>query len=121
MFNQTKLKQYAKIINLPLEEAQIVLHNQSKYLRLSPEFLLKSFIVVSEAQKESGAKKATLLKYTSKNILIVKYKDEIVDLYLVQKYGYLKISNTMKINHNVKISKSAIENFIKSNQIKRAE
>jgi hypothetical protein len=121
MFNQTKLKQYAKIINLPLEEAEKVLRNQSKYLKISAEFLLKSFVVVSEAQKEIEAKKVEILKYTSKNILIVKYKDEILDLYLKENFGYLKISNAMKINHNIKISKSAIENFIKSNNIERVE
>lgn len=119
MFNAIKMKRYAKIIGLDEEKAEEVLRNQAKYLRVNPDHLLKSFIVIEEAKKAQEQEKAKLLKYTTKNLLIAKYKDEIIDLYLNQDFGYLKISRAMKINHNATISKSAIENFIKSNNIER--
>lgn len=120
MFNEQRLKRYAKIVGIESDQAETVLRNQAKYLRVNPDLLLKSFTVVDQAKQESEAKKAELLKYTSKNLLIIKYKDEIVKLYN-DGFGYLKISKAMKVNHNATISKSAIENFIKSNGIERAE
>lgn len=120
MFNLIKLKRYAKLFKFADEKiAEQVVIRQAKYLKINADLLLKSFIVVAEAMKEQEVEKASILKYVSKNLYILKYKDEIVDLYIKQKWGYLKISKAMKINHNANISKSAIENFIKSNKIER--
>lgn len=121
MFNQIKIKRYAKLCGLSEEQAETVLRNQAKYMKVNPELLLKSFIVVQDAIREQEAKKAEIKKYISKNLIILKYKEEICDLYLNQKFGYMKIAKAIKVNHNATISKSAIENFIKSNGIERAE
>jgi len=117
MFNQIQLKNFAKFLNMSEEKAEITLKKQAKYLQVNQTYLLKSYKVVYEMTKEAEAERAKALKLKSKNVLVNKYKEEITDLYCNQGYGYLKISKAMKINHNAKISKSAIENFIKQNDL----
>ena len=121
MFNQVKMKKVEKLFNINESEANFIIKNQSKYLKINAEKLLNSYIVVHEEVKRAEEKKAKTKKYNSRNVLILKYKDEIVNLYCVEGWGYLKISRAMKINHNCKISKSAIENFIKQNDLIKAE
>ena len=115
MFNQIQLKNFAKFLNMSEEKAEITLKKQAKYLKMNETFLLKSYKVIYEMTKEAEVEKAKLKKYNSRNILILKYKEEIQNLYEEQGFGYLKISKAMQINHNIKISKSAIENFVKKN------
>jgi len=121
MFNQIQLKNFAKFLNMSEEKAEITLKKQSKYLKVNSTYLLKSYKVIYGMVKEAEEEKAKLKKYNSRNVLILKYKEEISDLYEKQGFGYLKISRAMKINHNCKISKSAIENFIKQNNLVKGE
>ena len=117
MFNQIQLSNFAKFMGMDLQKAEITLNKQAKYLKISASFLLKSYKVVYQMQNEDKEEKAKSIKLFSKNILIMKYQNEITNLYCKNGFGYLKISKAMKINHNAKISKSAIENFIKQNKL----
>lgn len=120
MFNETLIKRFMQIANInDKERAERTIANQAKYLKINKHLLLKSYTVLEREKKEQDKEKAFALKAQTKNILIQKYKDEIVELYCKKGFGYLKISNAMKINHNAKISKSAIENFIKINELEK--
>lgn len=119
MFNQVKMKRVQNLFNINEEEANFIIKNQAKYLKINAEKLLNSYVVVHEEVQRAEQRKAKQKKYNSKNILIIKYKEEIIDLYCNHGWGYLKISNAMKLNHKAKISKSAIENFIKQNNLKK--
>jgi hypothetical protein len=122
MFNETLIKRFMQIANInDKERAERTIANQAKYLKINKHLLLKSYTVLEREKKEQDKEKAFSLKAQTKNILIQKYKDEIVELYCKKGFGYLKISNAMKINHNVKISKSAIENFIKINELEKMQ
>lgn len=117
MFNQIQLKNFAKFLDMSEEKAEITLKKQAKYLKVNSTHLLKSYKVIYEMAQEAEAEKAKLKKYNSRNVLILKYKEEIIDLYCNKGFGYLKISKAIQIYHKVKISKSAIENFIKQNNL----
>jgi len=118
-FNNLKINTVKKIFEITEEEAEELLKHQAKYLKTNPAKLLNSYsAVVKRILEEAEERKAKEKKYNSKNLLILKYKEEIIDLYK-QGFGYLKISKAMDINHKAKISKSAIENFIKKNNITR--
>jgi len=119
MFNQHKHNKFKNFFDLTELEADFILKNQARYLKINPEKLLNSYKVLFEAVEKSKLEKARIKKYRSKNIYIVKYQHEIVELYTKQGFGYLKISKAMKINHNVKVTKSAIENFVKINELKK--
>jgi len=120
MFNKNLMTGVAKFLDVQEDEAKKIIIEQAKYLRVNPTYFLKSFKVMYRIKKESEEKKAEMIKYESKNILILKYADEIIKLYTINGYGYLKISNYLNITHNVKVSKSAIENFIKKNKLIKA-
>ena len=120
MFNETLINRFMKISKIEdMQKAEKAINNQAKYLKINKSILLKSYVTIEREQKAEAEEKAMALKAQSKNILIQKYKDEIIELYTKQNYGYLKISKAMKINHAVKISKSAIENFIKQNNLQK--
>lgn len=121
MFNHIKLENFAKFLKMEDSKAEVTLKKQAKYLKVNSTLLLKSYKVIYEMIAEAEAEKAKSLKLKSKNVLINKYSQEISELYTINGYGYLKISKAMKINHNAKISKSAIENFIKKNNLIKAE
>lgn len=118
MFNETLIKRFMKIASITdLQRAERTISNQAKYLKINKHLLLKSYTVIERETKEQEQEKAFAIKAQTKNILIQKYKDEIIELYTKKGFGYMKISKAMKINHNAKISKSAIENFIKQNKL----
>ena len=120
IYNEIKLKQLANLLGIEdIEQVEHILKRQSRYLKLkSTSYLLKSYIVIYDIKKEIENKEIAIDKYVSKNLIVNKYKSQIVELYL-SGMGYLKISNSLYLNHNAKISKSSIENFIKKNNIKR--
>lgn len=119
MFNDTKIKQLSHLIGVSdLKLLEKGLKKQAKYLNISSTYLLKSFIVLHNIKKEYEEEKIKIDKYHTKNLIIAKYKEEIVSNYL-QGMGYLKLSNMLALNHNATISKSSIEHFIKSNNITR--
>ena len=121
-FNQTKINNLSK--NLDLEKTIIAsyLIRQAKYLKVDANMLLKSYVVLEELKKEAELRKVQELKnknkYKTKNILISKYSEKIVNLYK-EGYGTIKISNYLKKNHKATISKSALDNFLKTNELKR--
>ena len=120
MFNQTKLIELSQIWSIKdLDKVQLTLKKQAKYLKVSSTFLLKSYVVIADIKKRIEDEEIKIEKYKSKNIYINRYKSEIVYYYSQLGYGYLKLSNHLKILHRVDVSKSAIEHFIKSNNISR--
>ena len=119
-FNNNKITTIQKLFGIDRQTAEDILNNQAKYLKIAPAKLLNSYFTV--VKREIGnyqliqAKKKKL--HTS-NPLLKKYVEEIRELYEVEGWGYLKISRAIKVNHNADISKSAIENFVKQNDLKK--
>lgn len=121
MFNDIKIKRLALLLDMKnLSVLEVALKRQAKYLKISSTLLLNSYVTVADVKKEYEKDKLKLSKLKTKNLVIQKYKEEIVALYM-SGMGYLKISNSIYLNHNAKVSKSSIENFIKQNDIKRSE
>jgi len=119
MFNQTKINQLAKLLNIEdVINVEIAIKRQAKYLQVSSSYLLKSYIVIHTIKDEIQSEEIKMDKYISKNLIVNKYKKEIVELYF-SGIGYLKIANSLYLNHHAKISKTSIERFIKQNNIKR--
>jgi len=85
----------------------------------SQKNFLECFFILDEIKKREAEELAEVKKvqYNSRNIYIVKYQEKIVDLYMNKKYGYLKISKQIKLDHNILIPKSTIERFIKTNNL----
>lgn len=121
-FNNTKIKKLAKNISLSEEQTVSMLLKQAKYLKVGGNLLLKSYIVLDELKTEANEKQAQELKeksrYKTKNLIIAKYMDVIINLYQEGK-GATNISKYLMLNHKVTISRSAIDNFIKTNEVKR--
>jgi hypothetical protein len=121
-FNNIKIKKLAKNISLPEEQVKSLLFKQAKYLKVDSKLLLKSYIVLDSLKKEANERQAQELKeksrYTTKNLIISKYMDVIIKLYQ-EGTGAINISKYLKLNHKVTISRSAIDNFIKTNEVRR--
>ncbi|QKE28426.1 hypothetical protein AACT_1247 [Arcobacter acticola] len=121
-FNNTKVKRLAKNLALSEEQTVSLLLKQAKYLKVSGNLLLKSYVILNELKTESNEKQAQELKeksrYKTKNLIISKYMDVIIKLYQ-EGTGAINISKYLKLNHKVTISKSAIDNFLKTNEVKR--
>jgi hypothetical protein len=121
-FNNTKVKRLAKNLALTEEQTVSLLFRQAKYLKSERNLLLSSYIVLDEIKTEVNEKQAQELKeksrYKTKNLIISKYMDVIIKLYQ-EGTGAINIAKYLKLNHKVTISKSAIDNFIKTNEIQR--
>jgi len=121
MFNN-KSKKYSKFFGLDEESYNLFLKRYVYFLRSQKQLTKKSveagFFILDEIKKEVANQEAKKLKYKTKNIKILKYRDEIIQLYKTNN-GVVKISNIIKQNHNCSISKSAIERFIQANGITR--
>lgn len=121
-FNNTKIKKLAKNIFLSEEQTVSLLFKQAKYLKVGGNQLLKSYVVLDELKAESNEKQAQELKeksrYKTKNLIISKYMDVIIKLYQ-EGTGAINIAKYLKLNHKVTISRSAIDNFIKTNDVQR--
>lgn len=117
-----KSRKYAKLLNLDEENYMWFIKRYTYFLKSQKKLTKKSieagFFILDEILIKIAKIEAEKTKYKTKNIKILKYRDEIVSLYK-SGYGVIRISNTIKLNHNCDISKSAIERFIKSNNIKR--
>ena len=122
MFNNKKEK-YSKLLNLELEEFEEFLKRYSYFLKSQKQITKKSvenglFILENIIEKKKKILEEQQ-RYRTKNLIILKYKKTIVDLYENKDFGYLKIAKYLKINHNEKVSKDTIANFIKTNGIKK--
>ena len=121
MFNN-KNKKYSKFFNLDEESYQEFIKRYVYFLRSQKQLNKRSvpagFFILDEIQKNLAKREAEKILYRTKNIKILKYRDEIVALYK-NGAGVVKISNIIKQNHNCAISKSSIQRFVDANQIKR--
>lgn len=121
-FNNTKLKKLAKNVSLPENKVIELLFRQAKYLKIGSDLLLNSYKVLDELKIEATKEEAKKLKeksrYKTKNLIILKHMDVIIKLYQ-DGNGAINISKYLKLNHKATISRSAIDNFIKVNGIKR--
>ena len=121
MFNN-KDKKYSKLLSIDEESYQVFIKRYVYFLRsqkqLNKRSVAAGFFILAEVQNEILKRNSEKLLYRTKNIKILKYRDEIVELYQ-SGCGVVKVSNIIKQNHNCAISKSAIQRFIDANQIKR--
>ena len=122
MFSQNKKIRYQRLLQLDSEELNEFIKRYTNYLRSKSEItsniVLNGFFVLDDVILQKHKKEALRVKYISKNNYIIKYSEEISNLYK-KGFGYVKISSLLKVNHNVSVSKSSIERFIKANKISR--
>ena len=121
MFNN-KDKKYSKLLGIDEESYQVFIKRYVYFLRsqkqLNKRSVAAGFFILAEVQNEILKRNSEKLLYRTKNVKILKYRDEIVELYQ-SGCGVVKVSNIIKQNHNSSISKSAIQRFVDANQIKR--
>ena len=121
MFNN-KDKKYSKLLGVDEEGYQLFIKRYVYFLRsqkqLNKRSVAAGFFILAEVQNEILKRESEKLLYKTKNIKILKYRDEIIELYK-RGSGVVKISNIINQNHNCSISKSSIQRFIQANKIKR--
>lgn len=121
MFNN-KSKKYSKFLGLDEDSYMLFLKRYVYFLRSQKQLNKKSveagFFILDEIKKDVAKREAEKFIYKTKNIKILKYKNEIVKLY-EGGAGVVKISNIIKQHHNCSISKSSIQRFVQANSIKR--
>ena len=124
MFNENKRKRYMRLLNLEEDELTLFLKRYNYYLKskneISPNIILNGFFILDNIRTKRDKEKALRAKYKSRNGLIIKYRDEIIELYQ-QGLGFTRISKQLEINHKTKISRSSLYRYIKINNIKRKE
>ena len=122
MFTENRRKQYEKLLNLDDEGLELFIKRYTHYLKsqelLSKNSVLNGFFILADIRQQKDKTEALKAKYRSKNRYIIRYRDEIIELYK-NGLGYVRISKQLEVNHKVKVSKSSIERFIKNNGIKR--
>jgi len=124
MFSQNKRKRYMKLLDLEEDELTLFLKRYNYYLKskkeISPNIILNGFFILDDIRSKRDKEKALRAKYRSRNKYIIKYRDEILELYN-QGFGFTRIAKQLEVNHKVKISRSSLYRFIKSNNIERKE
>lgn len=110
-----------KLLGLDEDELVSFLKRYNYYLKskkeISPNILLNGFFILSDIRATKDRELALKCLYRSKNQYIIKYRDEILELYQVKKFGYVRIAKQLYLNHKIKVSKSTISRFIKNNGI----
>ena len=123
MFTEQKLNNYGKLLGLTVEELNHFMKRYKSYLLskddITKNVLINGLFILEEIITDKWIEEANKIKYQTKNLIILKYIDEITKLY-EQGMGTVRISNHIFLNHKVKISKSALDRFISSNNIKRS-
>ena len=124
MFNENKRKRYMRLLDLEEEELTLFLKRYNYYLKskkeISPNIILNGFFILDDIRTKRDKEKALRAKYKSRNGLIIRYRDEILELYQ-QGFGFTRISKQLEVNHKIKISRSSLYRFIKSNNIERKD
>jgi len=124
MFSENKRKRYMRLLDLEEKELTLFLKRYNYYLKskneISPNIILNGFFILDDMRTKRDKEKALRAKYKSRNKYIIKYRDEILELYQ-QGFGFTRIAKQLEVNHKIKISRSSIYRFIKSNQIERKE
>ena len=110
-----------RLLGLNEEELVSFLKRYNYYLKskkeISPNIILNGFFILASLTDEKDRNIAFRAKYKSKNQYIIKYRNEILKLYQVNKFGYVRIAKQLYLNHKIKVSKSTISRFIKNNGI----
>ena len=123
MFTEQKLSSYGKLLGLTIEELNYFIKRYKSYLlskeEITKNVLINGLFILEEITTEKWVEESAKKIYKSKNLIIHKYMEEIIKLY-EQGMGTIKISNHIYLNHKVRISKSSLDRFISSNNIKRS-
>ena len=110
---------YKKIYDFNDEEYKEYLKRSASYLRgktlLNSAVFESHFFILMDVLKKRDTRKARAKRYKTKNVYLLKYIEEVVNMYEVQGMGYQSISKALWVNHKVKVSKSTIERFTKDN------
>ncbi len=121
MFSENKRIKYMRLLGLDEDELVSFLKRYNYYLKskkeISPNILLNGFFILADIRATKDRELALKCLYRSKNQYIIKYRDEILELYQVKKFGYVRIAKQLYLNHKIKVSKSTISRFIKDNGI----
>lgn len=124
MFSENKRKRYMRLLDLDEEELTLFLKRYNYYLRskkeISPNIILNGFFILDDIRTKRDKEKALRAKYRSRNKYIIRYRDEILELYQ-EGFGFTRIAKQLELNHKVKISRSSLYRFIKSNNIERKD
>ena len=122
MFSENKRKRYMRLLDLEEEELSLFLKRYNYYLKskkeLSPNIILNGLFILDDIRTKREKQKALKAKYKSRNKYIIKYRDEILELYQ-QGLGFTRISKQLEVNHKIKVSRSSLYRYIKINNIKR--
>jgi len=123
MFSQNKINSYAKLLGLTSDELDEFMRRYKTYLiskdKITKNILINGLFILDDIHAMKWADEANKTKYKTKNVIIIKYLDEIIDLYQGG-MGSSRITKSLKLNHRVVVSKSAIDRFIVSNKLKRS-
>ena len=124
MFSENKRKRYMRLLDLEEEELTLFLKRYNYYLKskkeISPNIILNGFFILDDMRTKRDKEKALRAKYRSRNKYIIKYRDEILKLYQ-EGFGFTRISKQLEVNHKIKVSRSSLYRFIKSNNIEKSE
>lgn len=111
-----------RLLDLEDEELTLFLKRYNYYLKskkeISPNIILNGLFILDDIRTKRDKEKALRAKYKSRNKYIIRYRDEILELYQ-NGFGFTRISKQLEVNHKVKVSKSSIYRFIKTNGITR--
>ena len=115
-------KQLADSLHIKVENLEEFLKRMSGFLNsrkvISKRNIADALFVLKEIQEREKEEDIQARLQVTRNPLLAKYKTKIIELYQAG-YGYVRISKALKIDHNVDISKSTIERFIKKNGVSR--
>ncbi len=124
MFSENKRKRYMRLLDLEEDELTLFLKRYNYYLKskneISPNIILNGFFILDDIRTKRDKEKALRAKYKSRNKYIIKYREEILELYQ-QNLGFTRIAKQLEVNHKIKISRSSLYRFIKINKIERKE
>lgn len=122
MFSEIKIKTYASLLSVTPKELDDFMRRYKSYLlsqkEITKNVLINGLFILERIHTLKWLNEADKIKYRTKNLTIIKYSEEIVELYKIG-MGTAKIVNHLKLNHRVTISKSALDRFITANRIKR--
>ncbi|MDO9208728.1 MAG: hypothetical protein Q7T91_10810 [Sulfuricurvum sp.] len=122
MFSEIKIKTYSALIGLTPSELDDFMRRYKSYLLtqkvITKSVLINGLFILEKIHTEKWLIASEKVKLKTKNITIIRYSEEIVELYKIG-MGTAKIVNHLKLNHRVTISKSALDRFITANRIKR--
>lgn len=123
MLDNKKVK-YSKMLDISVNDFDEFVKRYMYFLlaqdKITKKSIVNGFFILDEiVEKNIIAKiQEEKQKYKSKNIIIRKYINEIVELYK-DGLGDIKIAKTININHKTKLTQHMIRNFIRANKIKR--